>query len=219
MDNKFSETKVNSNEMFRGGKKMIKRAFDLSTSMVLLFLLIPVYIITSVIVLISLGRPFMFKQKRTGKNGALFNIYKFRTMLNTVDNTGNVLPNEQRKHPMGNLIRKTSIDELPQLINVIKGDLSLVGPRPLLIEYLPLYSDFQRKRMDVKPGITGWAQINGRNAISWEKKFELDVWYVENQSFKLDMYILYKTFTNVLKRKDINANNNITMEKFKGSQL
>ncbi|PTK42412.1 sugar transferase, partial [Staphylococcus nepalensis] len=133
------------------------------------------------------------------------------------DDQGELLPDEQRMTKVGSFIRKTSIDELPQLINVIKGDLSLVGPRPLLMEYLPLYSDEQKKRHLVKPGITGWAQVNGRNAISWEAKFKLDVWYVENQSFKLDMYILYKTFINVLNRKDVSAKDHVTMEKFRGS--
>ncbi|MEB7690485.1 sugar transferase [Staphylococcus equorum] len=198
---------------------MLKRVFDLTVSFTGIALTAPVLLGTSVLISKKLGKPVLFKQTRPGKDEIPFSIYKFRTMTNETDEKGVLLPNELRMTRLGSFIRKTSIDELPQLINVIKGDLSLVGPRPLLIEYLPLYSDFQRKRMDVKPGITGWAQINGRNAISWEKKFELDVWYVENQSFKLDMYILYKTFTSVLKRKDINANNNITMEKFKGSQL
>lgn len=196
----------------------MKRIFDVIFSFVILLLTAPFIVITYILVILKLGRPAIFKQTRPGYLGKAFNIYKFRTMLNTTDKEGELLPNEERRHPVGNLIRKTSLDELPQLINVIKGDISLVGPRPLLMEYLPLYNEFQRKRMDVKPGITGWAQINGRNAISWEKKFELDVWYVENQSFKLDMYILYKTFTNVLRKKDINANSSISMERFKGTE-
>ncbi|RIL92927.1 sugar transferase, partial [Staphylococcus equorum] len=174
---------------------MLKRVFDLTVSFTGIALTAPVLLGTSVLISKKLGKPVLFKQTRPGKDEIPFSIYKFRTMTNETDEKGVLLPNELRMTRLGSFIRKTSIDELPQLINVIKGDLSLVGPRPLLIEYLPLYSDFQRKRMDVKPGITGWAQINGRNAISWEKKFELDVWYVENQSFKLDMYILYKTFT------------------------
>lgn len=198
--------------------KVMKRIFDVIFSFVILLLTAPFIVITYILVILKLGRPAIFKQTRPGYLGKAFNIYKFRTMLNTTDKEGELLPNEERRHPVGNLIRKTSLDELPQLINVIKGDISLVGPRPLLMEYLPLYNEFQRKRMDVKPGITGWAQINGRNAISWEKKFELDVWYVENQSFKLDMYILYKTFTNVLRKKDINANSSISMERFKGTE-
>lgn len=198
--------------------KVMKRIFDVIFSFLILLLTAPFIVITYILVILKLGKPAIFKQTRPGYLGKAFNIYKFRTMLNTTDKEGELLPNEERRHPVGNLIRKTSLDELPQLINVIKGDISLVGPRPLLMEYLPLYNEFQRKRMDVKPGITGWAQINGRNAISWEKKFELDVWYVENQSFKLDMYILYKTFTNVLRKKDINANSSISMERFKGTE-
>ncbi len=198
--------------------KVMKRIFDVIFSFVILLLTAPFIVITYILVILKLGRPAIFKQTRPGYLGKAFNIYKFRTMLNTTDKDGELLPNEERRHPVGNLIRKTSLDELPQLVNVIKGDISLVGPRPLLMEYLPLYNEFQRKRMNVKPGITGWAQINGRNAISWEKKFELDVWYVENQSFKLDMYILYKTFTNVLRKKDINANSSISMERFKGTE-
>lgn len=194
----------------------MKRIFDVIFSFLILLLTAPFIVITYILVILKLGRPAIFKQTRPGYLGKAFNIYKFRTMLNTTDKDGELLPNEERRHPVGNLIRKTSLDELPQLVNVIKGDISLVGPRPLLMEYLPLYNEFQRKRMDVKPGITGWAQINGRNAISWEKKFELDVWYVENQSMKLDMFILYKTIKNVIARKDINASKKISMTKFKG---
>lgn len=198
---------------------MLKRVFDLTVSITGLIITAPILMGTVIMISKKLGKPVLFKQLRPGKDGVPFYIYKFRTMTNATDNTGALLSNELRKTEFGSLIRKSSIDELPQLINVIKGELSLVGPRPLLIDYLPLYSDFQRKRMNVKPGITGWAQINGRNAISWEKKFELDVWYVENQSFKLDMYILYKTITNVLRKKDINANSFTSMERFKGSEL
>ena len=140
-------------------------------------------------------------------------------MSNEVDENGELLPDHMSMTKTGEFIRKTSIDELPQLINVLKGDLSIVGPRPLLMEYLPLYSDEQRKRHQVKPGITGWAQVNGRNAISWEDKFKLDVWYVENQSFALDMYIIYLTVKNVLQRKDINADDYVTMEKFTGNHI
>lgn len=140
-------------------------------------------------------------------------------MTDERDLNGELLPDKDRMTKTGDFIRKTSIDELPQLINVLKGDLSLVGPRPLLMDYLPLYTEEQRKRHLVKPGITGWAQVNGRNTISWEEKFKLDVWYVENQSFKLDMFILYKTIMNVIKRKDITATNHVTMEKFRGNPL
>lgn len=195
----------------------MKRIFDVIFSFVILLLTAPFIVITYILVILKLGRPAIFKQTRSGYLGKAFNIYKFRTMLNTTDKDGELLPNEERRHPVGNLIRKTSLDELPQLVNVIKGDISLVGPRPLLMEYLPLYNEFQRKRMNVKPGITGWAQINGRNAISWEKKFELDVWYVENQSMKLDLFILYKTIVNVMKRKDIYSKDNKPVEKFTGT--
>ena len=140
-------------------------------------------------------------------------------MTDAKDENGELLPDEQRMTPVGRFIRNSSIDELPQLINVLKGDISLVGPRPLLMEYLPLYNQEQKKRHNVKPGITGWAQINGRNAISWDAKFKLDVWYVENQSFKLDMYIIYKTIVNTLQKKDINAPNHVTAEKFKGNHV
>lgn len=143
----------------------------------------------------------MFKQTRPGQYGKPFQIYKFRTMTDAKDENGELLPDEQRMTPVGRFIRNSSIDELPQLINVLKGDISLVGPRPLLMEYLPLYNQEQKKRHNVKPGITGWAQINGRNAISWDAKFKLDVWYVENQSFKLDMYIIYKTIVNTLQKR------------------
>ncbi|MCE5025057.1 sugar transferase [Staphylococcus simulans] len=197
--------------------KMLKRAIDLAIGSSVFLVSAPILVGASVAIAKSMGRPVLFKQQRPGLNGEPFYIYKFRTMTDARDDQGELLPDEQRMTKVGSFIRKTSIDELPQLINVIKGDLSLVGPRPLLMEYLPLYSDEQKKRHLVKPGITGWAQVNGRNAISWEAKFKLDVWYVENQSFKLDMYILYKTFINVLNRKDVSAKDHVTMEKFRGS--
>ncbi|MBU6942448.1 sugar transferase [Staphylococcus simulans] len=197
--------------------KMLKRAIDLAIGSSVFLVSAPILVGASVAIAKSMGRPVLFKQQRPGLNGEPFYIYKFRTMTDARDDQGELLPDEQRMTKVGSFIRKTSIDELPQLINVIKGDLSLVGPRPLLMEYLPLYSQEQKKRHLVKPGITGWAQVNGRNAISWEAKFKLDVWYVENQSFKLDMYILYKTFINVLNRKDVSAKDHVTMEKFRGS--
>ncbi|OFM19544.1 MULTISPECIES: sugar transferase [Staphylococcus] len=196
---------------------MLKRAIDLAIGSSVFLVSAPILVGASVAIAKSMGRPVLFKQQRPGLNGEPFYIYKFRTMTDARDDQGELLPDEQRMTKVGSFIRKASIDELPQLINVIKGDLSLVGPRPLLMEYLPLYSDEQKKRHLVKPGITGWAQVNGRNAISWEAKFKLDVWYVENQSFKLDMYILYKTFINVLNRKDVSAKDHVTMEKFRGS--
>lgn len=195
----------------------MKRVVECLLSVFVLVVGSPLILMVSLLIRIFMGKPIMFFQKRPGQYGKPFKLYKFRTMLNTTDVNGNLLPNEERRHPIGNFIRKTSLDELPQLINVIKGDISLVGPRPLLMDYLPLYNEFQRKRMNVKPGITGWAQINGRNAISWEKKFELDVWYVENQSMKLDLFILYKTVVNVLKRKDIYTKDNKPVEKFTGT--
>lgn len=196
---------------------MLKRAIDLAVGSSVFLVSAPILVGASVAIAKSMGRPVLFKQQRPGLHGEPFYIYKFRTMTDARDDQGELLPDEQRMTKVGSFIRKTSIDELPQLINVLKGDLSLVGPRPLLMEYLPLYSEEQKKRHLVKPGITGWAQVNGRNAISWEAKFKLDVWYVENQSFKLDMYILYKTFINVLNRKDVSAKDHVTMEKFRGS--
>ena len=165
-----------------------------------------------------MGSPILFRQKRPGKDEKIFGIYKFRTMTNEKDADGNLLPDEQRLVGIGKFIRSTSLDELPQLFNVLKGEMSFVGPRPLLIEYLDLYNETQKRRHDVKPGITGWAQVNGRNAISWEQKFEYDVWYVDNQSFWLDMKILWMTFLKVVKRSDISSSSSATMEKFEGSE-
>lgn len=196
---------------------MAKRLLDIITSLLVLIMTLPITLVTMILISKKLGKPVFFKQMRPGKNEKPFDIYKFRTMTTEVDDKGQLLPDEQRMTKLGSKIRNSSIDELPQLINVLKGDLSLVGPRPLLMEYLPLYNEEQRKRHNVKPGITGWAQINGRNAITWEQKFKLDVWYAENQSFKLDMYILYKTFENVLKKKDISSESHVTAEKFRGN--
>lgn len=196
---------------------MLKRLFDFSVSLFGLILSAPILIIAYFLIATKLGKPVLFRQIRPGKNEVPFEIFKFRTMTDEKDSNGELLPDDQRITKLGATIRKTSVDELPQLFNVLKGDLSLVGPRPLLMEYLPLYNEEQKKRHQVKPGITGWAQINGRNAITWEQKFKLDVWYVENQSFKLDMYILYKTVQNVLQKKDINATDHVTTEKFRGN--
>lgn len=196
---------------------MLKRMFDLIISLGLLVISSPILIVSYLLISKKLGKPVLFKQTRPGKYEKPFDIYKFRTMTTEVDGKGQLLPDEQRMTKLGSQIRNSSIDELPQLINVLKGDLSLVGPRPLLMEYLPLYNEEQKKRHNVKPGITGWAQINGRNAITWDQKFKLDVWYAENQSFKLDMYILYKTFENVLKKKDISSESHVTAEKFRGN--
>ena len=198
---------------------MLKRTLDITVSFSVLIVSAPVILGTAIVINKKIGKPIFFKQTRPGKDEKPFEILKFRTMTDERDLNGELLPDKDRMTKTGDFIRKTSIDELPQLINVLKGDLSLVGPRPLLMDYLPLYTEEQRKRHLVKPGITGWAQVNGRNTISWEEKFKLDVWYVENQSFKLDMFILYKTIMNVIKRKDITATNHVTIEKFRGNPL
>ena len=198
---------------------MLKRLFDIAVSATGLIISAPITLTAAAVIAKKLGKPVLFRQVRPGQDGKPFEIYKFRTMSDKRDENGELLPDDQRMTPVGTFIRKSSIDELPQLINVLKGDISLVGPRPLLMEYLPLYNDEQKKRHNVKPGITGWAQVNGRNAISWDQKFKLDVWYAENQSFKLDMYIIYKTIINILQRKDINAPNHVTAEKFKGNKV
>ena len=196
---------------------MIKRFFDILLAIILIILFSPFYIIVAVLILIKMGRPLLFRQKRPGYKEKIFGIYKFRTMTNEKDEEGNLLPDNQRLVGIGKFIRSTSLDELPQLFNVLNGDMSFVGPRPLLIEYLPLYNERQKKRHNVKPGITGWAQVNGRNAISWEQKFEYDVWYVEHQSFWLDIKILWMTFLKVVKRSDISSDSSVTMEKFEGT--
>ena len=179
-------------------------------------MLSPFLIILCIAVLLILGTPIFFKQQRPGLNGIPFNFIKFRTMTNKKDKNGNLLPDGERLTSFGEFFRKTSLDELPSLWNVLKGDMGFVGPRPLLIEYLPLYSDEQVRRHEVKPGITGWAQINGRNAISWEEKFELDVWYVDNRSFLIDIKIIIITIWKVLRQEGISQRNHSTMEKFKG---
>lgn len=195
----------------------MKRLFDLLVSLsLLLFFLLPITIV-AVLVKFKLGSPIIFKQQRPGLHGKPFYLYKFRSMTDERDSDGNVLPDYIRLTSFGKFLRKYSLDELPQLFNVIKGDLSLVGPRPLLVEYLELYTGEQAKRHDVRPGITGWAQVNGRNSISWDEKFKLDVWYVENQSFLLDSKILYLTFIKVLKSEGIQNGNHATMPVFKGS--
>ena len=197
---------------------MIKRLFDISLAFVLIILFSPFYIIVSLLIVIKMGYPILFRQKRPGLHEEVFSIYKYRTMTNKKDDNGELLPDEKRLVSIGKFIRSTSLDELPQLFNVLKGEMSFVGPRPLLIEYLPRYNEQQKKRHDVKPGITGWAQVNGRNAISWEQKFQYDVWYVEHYSFWLDMKILWMTFLKVVKRSDISSDSSVTMEKFEGSQ-
>ena len=197
---------------------MLKSLFDKILALFLIIIFSPIYIIVSLLILLKMGSPILFRQQRPGKDEKIFGIYKFRTMTNDTDADGNLLPDEQRLVGIGKFIRSTSLDELPQLFNVLKGEMSFVGPRPLLIEYLDLYNNKQKRRHDVKPGITGWAQVNGRNAISWEQKFDYDVWYVDNQSFWLDMKILWMTFLQVVKRSDISSSSSATMEKFTGSK-
>lgn len=197
---------------------MFKSLFDKTLALFLIILFSPIYIVVSLLIFFKMGSPILFRQKRPGYKEKIFGIYKFRTMTNEKDEFGNLLPDDKRLVGIGKFIRSTSLDELPQLFNVLKGDMSFVGPRPLLVEYLPLYNQKQKRRHDVKPGITGWAQVNGRNAISWEQKFDYDVWYVDNQSFWLDIKILWLTFLKVVKRSDISSSTSSTMEKFTGSK-
>lgn len=199
-------------------KNLIKPILDFILAFLLIIVFSPIILIVALLIKLKLGSPILFTQERPGLNGKIFRIYKFRTMSDERDSKGDLLSDELRLKGFGKFIRKSSLDELPQLFNVLKGEMSFVGPRPLLVEYLKLYNQEQAKRHNVKPGITGWAQVNGRNAISWEEKFKLDVYYVEHISFMLDCKILYMTFFKVLKRKDINSNTNITMEKFTGNK-
>ena len=197
---------------------MLKSIFDKTLALFLIILFSPIYVVVSLLIFFKMGSPILFRQKRPGYKEEIFGIYKFRTMTNEKDEFGNLLPDDKRLVGIGKFIRSTSLDELPQLFNVLKGEMSFVGPRPLLKEYLPLYNEKQKRRHDVKPGITGWAQVNGRNAISWEQKFDYDVWYVDNQSFLLDIKILWLTFLKVVKRSDISSSTSSTMEKFTGSK-
>ena len=199
-------------------KTLVKPIGDFVKALFIFVLLLPVFLITTIVLaVVNKGNPF-FVQRRPGKNERIFSIYKFRTMSNATDAQGNLLPDAARLTTFGKLVRSSSIDEIPQLINVLIGDMSLVGPRPLLPQYLPLYTPEQRKRHLVKPGITGWAQVNGRNAISWEKKFEMDVYYAERLNFALDLKILLHTFLKVVGRKDINTEGTVTTEPFKGTE-
>jgi undecaprenyl phosphate N,N'-diacetylbacillosamine 1-phosphate transferase len=198
-------------------KNFSKRLIDIVAAAAGFIFLSPLFLLVTLCLYIAnQGKPFFF-QPRPGKNGNVFKVIKFKTMNDKKDNLGNLLPDVDRLTPVGSFVRKTSLDEIPQLLNVIKGDMSLVGPRPLLVEYLPLYNAVQQRRHEVRPGITGWAQVNGRNAISWERKFELDVWYVDNLSFKLDVKILWMTVMKVFKREGINQEGQVTMGKFKGT--
>ena len=193
------------------------RFFSFIVSLVALLALSPLIVLVALFIRIKLGSPVLFKQTRPGLYGKPFNMLKFRSMLDATDKEGNPLPDEMRLTRFGRILRSTSLDELPGLINVLKGDMSLVGPRPLLMEYLPLYSPEQARRHEVRPGITGWAQVNGRNAISWEDKFKLDVWYVDNRSIWLDIKILFLTVKKVFVREGISAAGEATMRKFTGS--
>ncbi|MCT8089310.1 sugar transferase [Acinetobacter sp. C_4_1] len=197
---------------------MLKRVLDFVIASTALLLLSPVYFFVAYKVRKNLGSPILFRQVRPGLNGKPFEMIKFRTMKDAVDEQGNPLPDSERLTPFGQMLRSTSLDEMPELWNVIKGDMSIVGPRPLLMDYLPLYSPEQAKRHDVRPGMTGHAQVNGRNAISWEEKFKLDTWYVENQSTWLDFKIMFKTVHKVLAKDDISAEGEATMTRFTGSQ-
>lgn len=196
---------------------MLKRLLDIVIASSALVLLSPVYAFVAYKVRKNLGSPVLFRQVRPGLNGKPFEMIKFRSMKDALDAEGNPLPDSERLTPFGKMLRATSLDEMPELWNVIKGDMSIVGPRPLLMEYLPLYNSEQAKRHNVRPGITGYAQVNGRNAISWEKKFELDTWYVENQSLWLDFKIMLKTVQKVLSKDDISAEGEATMSKFTGT--
>lgn len=191
--------------------RKLKRVFDVVASSVLLVLLSPVIICIAVVIRVSMGPPVLFKQVRPGLHGRPFTMYKFRTMNDARDERGNLLPDSERLTRLGRFLRSTSLDELPELINVLKGEMSLVGPRPLLMEYLPLYTQEQARRHEVPPGITGWAQVNGRNAISWKEKFEYDVWYVDNWTLWLDLKILWQTLVAVLRRDGISADGHATM--------
>jgi len=198
-------------------QNFLKRIIDFSVALFALLILSPLFIIVMIgLYFANNGKPFFF-QRRPGKNEKLFSIIKFKTMNDKKDANGNLSSDAERLTPIGAFVRKTSLDELPQLINVLKGDMSLIGPRPLLPQYLPLYNDNQKRRHNVRPGITGWAQVNGRNAISWTKKFELDVWYVDHVSFFTDMKVFFTTFKKVFKSEGISQNGQATMEAFNGN--
>lgn len=197
--------------------RYFKRICDFVFALVALIILIPVMLLIVILLLITGHKSLFFVQKRVGYREKMFNLIKFKSMTDKRDNEGVLLPDDVRLTPFGKWLRKSSLDELPQLINVVKGDMSLIGPRPLLIEYLPLYSERQKKRHSVRPGISGWAQVNGRNAISWQQKFEFDVWYSEHISFLVDVKILYKTFIKVIKSEGVNQSGNATVEPFRGN--
>lgn len=200
------------------GQLMFKRFIDISASLCALVLLAPVMAIVAWNIRKKLGSPVLFRQVRPGRDGKPFEMVKFRTMRDAVDNDGHPLADAERMTPFGGFLRSSSLDELPELWNVLKGDMSLVGPRPLLMEYLALYSQEQNRRHEVRPGVTGWAQVNGRNALSWDEKFKLDVWYVDNRTFLLDLKILFMTVKKVVVKEGISADDNVTMSKFTGNK-
>jgi undecaprenyl phosphate N,N'-diacetylbacillosamine 1-phosphate transferase len=201
-------------------KHFFKRLIDFTLSLIGFIVISPIFLLLWIwLTIANKGAGALFFQERPGKDERIFKVIKFKTMTDERDASGNLLPDADRLTSVGKFVRSTSLDEIPQLLNVIKGDMSLIGPRPLLVQYLPLYNDAQRRRHEVRPGITGWAQVNGRNAISWSKKFELDIYYVENVSLSLDFKILMKTIQKVFKREGINSDSNTTMEAFKGNDI
>lgn len=210
LQKKFKETEVYA--------KFFKRLIDFILSACAIIVLGIPLLIVALLIKVKLGSPVLFKQRRPGKNGEIFAIYKFRTMTDERDANGNLLPDNERLTDFGKLLRSTSIDELPEILNIVKGDMAIIGPRPLLEEYLPLYNEEQAHRHDVRPGLTGWAQINGRNTISWEDKFKYDVEYVRNISFMFDLKIFFLTIKKVFVREGINASAEVTMDKFRGSK-
>ena len=199
-------------------EKYIKRFLDFTLSFLALIILSPVLLVTALLVRIKLGSPIIFHQERPGKSEKIFRLYKFRSMTDECDENGNLLPDNERLTRFGRILRSTSLDELPELWNILRGDMSIVGPRPLLVKYLPLYNEEQRHRHDVRPGLTGWAQANGRNAISWEEKFKLDVWYVQHISFWVDVKVIFMTVKKVFCRDGISSETSVTMEEFSGTK-
>lgn len=198
--------------------KYIKRILDIISSLLAIIILSPLLAVTAVLVKTKLGSPVLFRQERPGKDEKIFTLMKFRTMTDERDENGELLPDEVRLTKFGKFLRSTSIDELPELFNILKGDMSVIGPRPLLVEYIPRYNEHQHRRHEVRPGLSGWAQVNGRNTVSWEDKFDMDVHYVDNYSFAMDVKILFMTVLNVLKREGISSETSATMEVFMGTQ-
>lgn len=199
--------------------KYVKRILDIISSLLAIIILSPLLAVTSVLVKTKLGSPVLFRQERPGKDEKIFTLMKFRTMTDERDENGELLPDEVRLTKFGKFLRSTSVDELPELFNILKGDMSVIGPRPLLVKYLPRYNEHQHRRHEVKPGLSGWAQVNGRNAISWEEKFDFDVEYVDNYSLLMDIKVLFMTVANVLKRDGISSETSATMEEFMGNEI